>query len=81
MSVVSVVPSPSSRATQLERATATRRTRDESPYVHEHAAFAARLIRAPPPLAGDGLRAIGTNPVPTPPTPVAGFDPSITGRF
>ena len=39
-------------ATPLETVTAPRRTRDDSPYALNNAAFPARVARAPPPLLG-----------------------------
>jgi hypothetical protein len=41
-------------ATPPEPVTASRRTREDSPYAHNHAAFPARVARAPPPLLGTG---------------------------
>ena len=39
-------------ATPLEAVTAPRRTRDDSPYTPNNAAFPARVARAPPRLLG-----------------------------
>ena len=65
---------PSAPATRLEPATAPRRSRDDSPYAPHHAAFSPRRARGPPLLAPDGAHAVGTNSVPTPPTPVAAHE-------
>jgi hypothetical protein len=39
-------------ATPFEPITATQRTREDSPYAPRHAAFPARVARAPPRLLG-----------------------------
>src|SRR5439155_4132915 len=62
-----------------EPITAARRPRDDSPYVRPHADFAFTRTAHPPHLALGGPHAVVPNLVSTPPTPLAGFDPSTYG--